>query len=155
MPNPQIHTRSRSCGSYGPGHQVHWIQAKRGWEQQPVFHVAVKIHSDGHVELKGDGLKLEMWNHDPSGLRDAMDYRGRGWPRERAIWRPQVHLLKSPGGGLFNLATWDQQKPCHPTARRIAAESTAEELVRAMKEDHGFTVAGRSLPHLDGDRNNT
>jgi hypothetical protein len=30
----------RSCGSYGPGHQMHWIQAKKSWEdEQPMIDV--------------------------------------------------------------------------------------------------------------------
>jgi hypothetical protein len=32
----------RSCGSYRPGHQVHWIQAKRASEKdQPVIDVSI------------------------------------------------------------------------------------------------------------------
>jgi hypothetical protein len=64
----------RSCGSYVPGHQVHWIQAKKSWKDgQPIIHVSVLVHDDGRVDLEGHKLKATMWNHDPGRLRDAMD----------------------------------------------------------------------------------
>jgi hypothetical protein len=31
-----IRAIDRTCGSYGPGHQVHWIQAKKSAEEGPV-----------------------------------------------------------------------------------------------------------------------
>jgi hypothetical protein len=49
-----IRAVDRSCGSYGPGHQVHWIQAKKSAENpQPVIHVSVVVHDDGRVDLEG------------------------------------------------------------------------------------------------------
>jgi hypothetical protein len=52
----------RSCGSYGPGHQVHWIQAKKSAEEGPVIHVSIVVHDDGRIGLEGHELKLTMWN---------------------------------------------------------------------------------------------
>jgi hypothetical protein len=83
----------RSCGSYGPGHQVHWIQAKKSAEdEQPVIEVSIVVHHDGRVEIEGDELKLTMWNHEPDRLRDAVDYC------RRAVWKPRFHVLAVPGG---------------------------------------------------------
>ena len=66
MPYGEIRPIDRSCGSYRPGHQAHWIQAKKSVEeQQPVIDVAVDVHDDGRVELEADQLHLTMWNHDP------------------------------------------------------------------------------------------
>ena len=46
----------RSCGSYGPGHQVHWIQAKKSWEdEQPMIDVSIMVHQNGRVDIEGDG----------------------------------------------------------------------------------------------------
>jgi hypothetical protein len=43
----------RSCGSYGPGHQMHWIQAKKSWEdEQPMIDVSIMVHHDGRVDLE-------------------------------------------------------------------------------------------------------
>ena len=62
----EIRPIDRSCRSYRPGHQVHWIQAKKSVEdQQPVIDVAVVVRDDGRVAIDGDELKLTMWNHDP------------------------------------------------------------------------------------------
>ena len=34
--------RNRSCGSYGPGHLMHWIQGKKSHEDgQPIIKVKV------------------------------------------------------------------------------------------------------------------
>ena len=35
MPYNEIRAIDRSCGSYRPGHQVHWIQAKKAVDEQP------------------------------------------------------------------------------------------------------------------------
>ena len=43
-----------SCGSYGSGRQVHWIQAKKSAEEGPVIHLSVVVHDDGRVDLGGD-----------------------------------------------------------------------------------------------------
>jgi hypothetical protein len=48
-------------------------------------------------------------------------------------------------GYLFNLAALHEGTPCHPSARQAPGESTPDFLARAMTEDHGFTVPGRSL----------
>jgi hypothetical protein len=134
----------RSCGSYGLGHRVHWIQAKKSAESpQPVIQVSVVVHDDGRVDLEGHQLKATMWNHDPGRLREAMDYPGPS----RAVWKPRFHVLAVPGphGYLFSLAASDQRTPCHPGTRQALGESTPDFLIRAMREDHGCTVPGRSL----------
>jgi hypothetical protein len=117
MPQYGIRPIDRFCGSYGPGHQVHWIQAKKSAEQGPMIHVSVVVHDDGCVDLEGPELKLTMWNHDPDRLRDAVDYAGR------AVWKPRFHVLAVPGpsGYLFYLAALDERTPCHPGARRLPA----------------------------------
>ena len=44
--------RNRLCGSYGPGHLLHWIQGKKSHEDgQSIIKVkVVAVHDDGHVE---------------------------------------------------------------------------------------------------------
>jgi hypothetical protein len=71
----EIRAIDRSCPSYRPGHQVHWIQAKKSVEeQQPVINVSVEVDDDGRIDIVGDELKLTLWNHDPGRLRSALDY---------------------------------------------------------------------------------
>lgn len=85
----------RSCKSYFPGHQVHWIQAKKSMEDQPVIEVSIVVHHDGRVDVEGDELKLALWNHDPDRLRSALDYWGR------AAWKPRYHVLTLPGSSAM------------------------------------------------------
>ena len=66
------------CGSYGPGHLMHWIQRKKSCEDgQPIVKVkVVAVHDDGCVEIEGDDVKLTVWHHDPDRLRSALMYAG-------------------------------------------------------------------------------
>lgn len=41
-------SQSRSCGSYGPGHLVHWVQAKKARELDEYVRVKVLAVHDGH-----------------------------------------------------------------------------------------------------------
>ena len=109
-----------SCGSYGPGHQMHWIQAKKSHEDdQPVVKVTVVgVHDDGRVEIEGVDLKLTLWYHDLGHLRSALGFGGR------AEWKPRYHVLNVISSGSFNLATLDKQEPCKPPIRRRPTETT-------------------------------
>ena len=56
MPYNEIRAIDR-CRSYRPGHQVHWIQAKKAVdEQQPVIDVTLVVHDGGRVDIQGDDL---------------------------------------------------------------------------------------------------
>jgi len=63
----EIRPINRFCGSYGPGHLLHWIQGKKSHEDgQPIINVkVVAVHDDGFVEVEGHELKLRLWYHDP------------------------------------------------------------------------------------------
>ena len=80
---------NRSCGSYGPGHLMPWIQLKKSHEDgQPIIKVkVVAVDDDGRVEIEGHDLKLTLWYHDPDHLRSALCFGGR------ADWRPKYHVL--------------------------------------------------------------
>jgi hypothetical protein len=138
-------SRNRSCGSYGPGHLMHWIQLKKSHEDgQPIIKVkVVAVHDDGRVEIEGHDLKLTLWYHDPDQLRSALCFGGR------ADWRPKYHVLYVISSGSFNLATLDQVEPCKPPIRRRPTETTRQFIERAMRENHGYTVPERWLADLD------
>jgi hypothetical protein len=74
-----------SCGSYGPGHVMHWIQAKKSHEDgQPIISVKiVAVHDDGRVEIEGDDVQLTLWHHDPGRLRSALGARAQWKPKYR------------------------------------------------------------------------
>jgi len=137
-------SQNRSCGSYGPGHLMHWIQGKKSHEDgQPVIKVkVVAVHDDGRVEIEGDDLKLTLWYHDPDHLRSALIFGGR------AEWKPKYHVLYVISSGSFNLATVDKVEPCVLAIRRRPTETTRQFIERAMRENHGYTVPQRWLADL-------
>ena len=137
--------RNRSCGSYGPGHLMHWIQGKKSHEDgQPIIKVkVVAVHDDGRVEIQGDDLKLTLWYHDPGHLRSALCFGGR------AEWKPKYHVLYVISSGSFNLTTLDKVGACKPPIRRETTETTRQFIERAMRENHGYTVPARWLADLD------
>jgi hypothetical protein len=138
-------SRSRSCGSYGPGHLMHWIQRKKSHEDgQPIIKVkVVAVHDDGRVEIEGNDLKLTLWNHDPDHLRSALCFGGR------AEWKPKYHVLYVISSGSFNLTTLDKVEPCKPPIRRETTETTRQFIQRAIRENNGYTVPARWLADLD------
>ena len=138
-------SQNRSCGSYGPGHLMHWIQGKKSHEDgQPIIKVkVVAVHDDGRVEIEGDDLKLTLWYHDPDRLRSALIFGGR------AEWKPKYHVLYVISSGSFNLATVDKVEPCVLAIRRRPTETTRQFIERAMRENHGYTVPQRWLADLD------
>ena len=81
MPGVTAMSQNRSCGSYGPGHLMHWIEGKKSHEDgQPNIKVkVVAVHDDGRVEIEGDELKLTLWYHDPDRLRSALFFGGLVW----------------------------------------------------------------------------
>jgi hypothetical protein len=139
-----IRAIDRSCGSYALGHQVHWIQGVRSAGATVVIRVSVAVHPSGLVLLRGDGLSLECWNHTPAAIEAALP---RNPDHAVVWWLPEWHVLSfsAHGGGSFSLAAFDERTWCHPGARQAPGESTSDFVVRAMREDHGFTVPGRSL----------
>jgi hypothetical protein len=137
--------RNSSCGSYGPGHLMHWIQGKKSHEDgQPIIRLkVVAVHDDGGVEIEGDDLILTLWYHDPGDLRSALRYGGR------AEWKPKYHVLYVISSGSFNLAPLDKVEPCKPPIRWRPTETTRQFIGRAMRENHGYTVPARWLADLD------
>jgi len=138
-------SQNRSCGSYGPGHLMHWIQGKKSHDDgQPIIKVkVVAVHDDGRVEIEGDELKLTLWYHDPDHLRSALIFGGR------AEWKPRYHVLYVISSGSFNLATVDKVKPCVLAIRRRPTETTRQFIERSMRENHGYTVPQHWLADLD------
>lgn len=130
------------CGSYGPGHLIHWIQAKKSSEPgQPVIAVKiVAVHDDGRIELEGRDLAITRWHHDVSALRRV---------GTQALWKPRFHVLASASGGLLCLGDPAKAAPCVPPIRRRPTETVRGYIQRAMRENHGYTVPERWLADLD------
>lgn len=71
------HPVDRSCGSYHPGHRVHWIQAKKSREPQLRIDVTLTVRVDGVIDITSAEETIVRWNHDPDRLRMAWNHRGR------------------------------------------------------------------------------
>jgi hypothetical protein len=103
------------CGSYRPGHQIHWIHFFKSMRESPlVIPVTAVVDDNGLVRIVGDGLSLELWNHRPALLRAALHRFGG-----MADWKPRWHVLAVPteafvGGArsVFNLAAPDERTRC-------------------------------------------
>ncbi|MGH3510440.1 MAG: hypothetical protein ACRDPI_09460 [Nocardioidaceae bacterium] len=62
-----------SCRSYGPGHQIHWLQKEHAIACEGDVVSALRINgSDLELELS-DGRTLWWRHHDPSGVADALE----------------------------------------------------------------------------------
>jgi hypothetical protein len=104
------------CDSYGPGHQVHWIQFNHSMrEPSVVIPVTAVVDDDGVVHIEGDDLSLVRWNHRPALMRTALQRFGG-----MADWKPRWHILAVPaeaffGGArtVFSLATPEERRECH------------------------------------------
>ena len=90
--------RNRSCGSYGPGPLMHWIQAKKSHEDaQPIIKVkVVAVHDDGRAGIEGHNLELTLWYHDPDPA-----FGVSGWAPNL---RPAIMLYDSRGS--FSSPRW-------------------------------------------------
>ena len=103
--------RNRSCGSYGPGHLMHWIQGKKSLEHgQPIIRVkVVAVHDDGRVEIEGQDLKPTKWYHDAGHLRSALCFDSR------AEWKPKYHVLNVTRAARSTWPRWTRWSPAnHP-----------------------------------------
>lgn len=132
----------QTCGSYGPGHLIHWVQAKKSHEpDQPVIAVKiVAVQDDGRIDIEGRDLAVTLWHHDVEVLRRS---------GVRAVWKPKFHVLVGESGARFSLAALDRVAPCVPPIRRRPTETVREYIERAMRENHGYTVPQHWLADLD------
>jgi hypothetical protein len=133
----------RSCGSFRPGHQVHWIHAKKASEKdQSLIDVSIVFHGDGWVDLEADDFTLKLWNHSATLLRQAWDRYGR------AVWKPRWHMLSLPGptGVAFNMATWQGRTPCvEKVAPPAELQTTVDRVLWEARQYGGYTVPLSSL----------
>jgi hypothetical protein len=133
----------RSCGSYRPGHQVHWIHAKKASEKdQPLIGVSITFRGYGWVDIQGEDLSLALWTHEATRLRQVWENH------ERAVWKPRWHMVSLPGptGVTFNMATWDRRTPCvEKVAPPPELQTTVDRVLWEARTYGGYTVPLSSL----------
>jgi hypothetical protein len=96
----------RYCRSYKLGHHVHWIQGiKSSAGATVVIPVSVVVHPSGRVQLRGDGLSLECWNHTPGAIQASLP---RNPDHAVVWWMPEWHMLSfnAHGGGCSAWQRW-------------------------------------------------
>lgn len=131
------------CGSYRPGHDIHWIHFKKAtFEPGERIPVTARVDDDGLVHIEGDGLSLVRWHHRPAAVRAALDRFGG-----MALWKPRWHLLAVPtdsfmgsARSVFSLATLEQRQDCRAPVVRVAETPVDPEArnaeLRAMDYSH-------------------
>lgn len=67
---PQLQTGR--CSWFGPGHNVHWIQARKALHDDVGVPVTVNLEAEGRVHLDDAGRERRYWHHDTAGLADAL-----------------------------------------------------------------------------------
>ena len=139
-----------SCGSYRPGHRVHWIHAKKASEKnQPLIQVSITFRGYGWVDIVGEDLSLTLWSHEATRLHQAWDRCGR------AVWKSQWHMLSLPGpsGSGFNMATWDRRTPCiEKVAPPDDLQTTVDRVLWEARTYGGYTVPVSDLQPGDAAR---
>ena len=100
-----------ACALYTPGHRVHFIQAKLGWEPHPASYrsgTLVSVQDDGWITVDVDGEALRFWNHDPEWARSCFaESAGRvGLPGHCMLHAPR------PSGRYCLCVSTDGPTPC-------------------------------------------
>ncbi|MGW0044176.1 hypothetical protein [Rhodococcus sp. NPDC003348] len=119
MPHPSndVPAVDHRCTSYGPGHQVHFIHARKSWEDERSIDVLAVVQSDGLIRLEWPDEVVVRWHHDARRLAAALRRTG-GFARWKSGWHA-LAVPSGPGGNLlFNLAAPQQAAVCG--ASRVA-----------------------------------
>jgi hypothetical protein len=54
-----------------------------------VIRVSVAVHPSGPLQLRGDGLSLECWNHTPAAIQASLP---RNPDHAVVWWKPEWHV---------------------------------------------------------------
>lgn len=105
----------RKCGLYVPGHQVHWIQARKASADRGVPADVLGVENDVLVFAVGDGLRL-FTNHHPERVVVLAREHGEVALIER--WG----ILRIGRGHLFSVASLEPAlRECPPPPFRLEA----------------------------------
>ena len=138
------------CALYTPGHRVHFIQAKLGWEEDPAKYrtgTLLSVEDDGWIAVEVDGEVLRFWNHEAERARKCFEEStGR-------VALPGHGLLYAPskrGGKYCFCVSAGGPTPCAPPS---TAGSSPKGLYEQVMTHGGFLVSGaQASRHLhDGD----
>ncbi|MEE2031977.1 hypothetical protein [Rhodococcus chondri] len=109
------HLGAQHCGSYGDGHHVHFIRARKAFEDSDLgVGALVRVLDGSTVELSWDGIRLDFRHHDTNEIVRAIDAGG-----DIGTWVPRWRVLILPGEeprvpATFTLAAPDTRTECVP-----------------------------------------
>jgi len=130
-----------TCALYTPGHNVHFIQAKLGWETDPATYrhgTVICVQSDGWITVEVDGEPLAFWTHDPARARECFQ-RSAG-----IVELPGYSLLHAPhaGGRYCICVSTDGPTPC---AAPSPIDLTPAGLLSRIRSHGGFLIPAEAL----------
>jgi hypothetical protein len=131
--------RVRYCGSFTPGHDVHYIQARRSAEAREQRPARIdSIANDGTITFD-DGSTL--WNHDPVRLRGLVARHGP------AVLLCALGVMRLPhGGSTYCFCVAPGATPCPD--RAAPAPESLEDVARQVAERGGVMISGQELLRL-------
>ncbi|MGN5240005.1 MULTISPECIES: hypothetical protein [unclassified Rhodococcus (in: high G+C Gram-positive bacteria)] len=105
------HVGAHECASFGDGHHVHFIRARKAFDDSDLSVGAlVRVLDETRVELSWDGIRLVFRHHDTAAIADAVHACG-----EIGTWVPQWRVLILPGPDPYVPATFTLAAPDHWT----------------------------------------
>jgi len=133
---------ARHCGSYRPGHEVHYIQARKSSEAGLGTSATVTaVDEDGTIHFANGTTK---WNHEPRRLRRALGLHGPG------VQLCPFGVLRVPNGnGAYCFCVGNEPTPCPGPA---ANPTSLDDLVQQTKERGGFLIPGPDVLRLAEER---
>ncbi|MDA1093573.1 MAG: hypothetical protein O3A25_09945 [Acidobacteria bacterium] len=133
------------CGSYRPGHMLHFIQVRKSGQSGPGTPATVtRVDDDGTITFADGTTK---WNHEPERLRAALERHGSG------VFRGAFGVLRVPTGpGRFLcFCLGDEPTRCPGAA---PPPKSIEDLVAQAKERGGWVISGPAFLRLPRRREN-
>jgi len=135
-----------TCALYTRGHQVHYIQARLGWEAEaraarPVKGTVVSVSKDGWITVDVGGELRRVWNHDAAWARAVIERSGG------MVGLPGFHLLHAPtASGTYCICVADEEQgatPCKPLSARADMVAKRARSSRVGGRDVNALEAGR------------
>ena len=83
-----------SCGSYGPGHCVHYMPVTKLSRDRTPLPARLEVRGEALV-LIVDGQDSTVWNHNPSAVRDIAESLGSA-----CDWYPTLGLARWIDGDI-------------------------------------------------------
>jgi hypothetical protein len=156
--------RAYSCGLYLPGHDVHWIQAKRSVQEQTqrpsMPGRLLETQPEGLVIIEVQRVIYQLWNHDTDRIQDLVA------ANQGAIsYQPGFGLLRT-AASLTSSGTAEQSTPAtgasfylfcvadanDPKLRPCPTNAPSGDLVDLLRNAGGFSVPGGEARTVDFDR---